>query len=154
MFQKPVAAEPAAAPSAAQLPLVALSVLALDLDVPPGGWAAFLTGRGIEILTDDLGREAIARVDARRLFDEKRENEVRKARMFEAAELRAIEQDQQFRAQLFHGIPAGLIPAELTPAAAMLTAAQAARPRRVSPLEEALSNQGTVFHPIHSAPEE
>ena len=34
------------------------------------------------------------------------------------------------------------------------TAARAARPRRVSPLEEALSNQGSVFHPIHPTPEE
>jgi hypothetical protein len=65
---KPGVAEPAAPPSAAQLPVIPLSVLALDLDVPVEGWATFLTGRGIEILTDDLGRASVARGDARQLF--------------------------------------------------------------------------------------
>ena len=105
-------------------------------------------------MADDIGTQAIARSDAKKLFMEQAENEVRKAQMRAAAEQRAIEQDQQYRRQLYAGIPAGLIPAELTPAAAMLTAAQAARPRRVSPLEEALSNEGTVFHSFGGVSEE
>ena len=94
---------------------VPLSVLALDLPAPGEGWSSYLHSRGIEIVADDIGTQAIARSDAKKLFMEQAENEVRKAQMRAAAEQRAIEQDQQYRRQLYAGIPAGLIPAELTP---------------------------------------
>ena len=58
--------------------LVPLSVLALDLSAPSvGGWPAYLAGRGIEVVADDLGRDSITRADARRLFTERREAEAR-----------------------------------------------------------------------------
>ena len=57
--------------------LVPLSVLALDLAQPAEGWNIYLAGRGITVTVDDLGRTAIARGDARRLFVERRENEAR-----------------------------------------------------------------------------
>ena len=50
-------------------PLVALSVLSLDLDPPSvGGWTHYLAELGIAIVSDDLGRDCIARADAARLF--------------------------------------------------------------------------------------
>ena len=52
---------------------------------------------GITVITDDIGRKAISRADARRLLTERRESE---ARGREAAERQAIELDRQWRAQL------------------------------------------------------
>jgi hypothetical protein len=52
-----------------------VSHLALDLGEPPvGGWVAYLAGRGLEVLTDDLGRPAVSRADARQLLDERRDS--------------------------------------------------------------------------------
>jgi hypothetical protein len=51
---------------------VPLSVLELDLPAPTIGWAAGLAERGIEVVLDDLGRLAVSRANARRLFEEKR----------------------------------------------------------------------------------
>jgi hypothetical protein len=58
--------------------LIPLSVLQLDLDSPTTGWPAYLAARGVSILEDDIGRSAIARADARQLFVERRESEVRR----------------------------------------------------------------------------
>jgi len=71
---------------------------------------------------DDIGRSAIARADARQLFDEHRENEARKAQMREAAERQAIERDQQWRAQLSGGVPWYEIPPGVLPVVAMTQA--------------------------------
>ena len=54
--------------------LIPLSVLELDVDPPAVvGWAVYLAYRGIAIQVDDIGRQAIARADARQLLDEQRE---------------------------------------------------------------------------------
>ena len=82
------------------------------------------------------------------LLAEQRESEARKARKArkrEEAERQAAERDREWRAQLHRGIPAGLIPEGVAPAAAMLQAAHDARPRRRSMLEDALDGSGTVF---------
>jgi uncharacterized membrane protein len=76
---------------------VALSVLALDLDVPAGGWSAFLGVRGIPIRADDLGRSAITREAARRLLEEKRANELKQAARRRLQEQEAVEQDRAWR---------------------------------------------------------
>jgi hypothetical protein len=59
------------------------------LAVPVEGWTAYLHERNIPVVVDDLGREAIARSDARQLLAEKRENEGRAREM-------AARQEQQF----------------------------------------------------------
>jgi hypothetical protein len=135
--------------------LVPLSVLALDLTVPVEGWATFLADRGISITIDDVGRASVSRSDARQLLTEQRENEVRRREKAAELERRAVEQDQQRRAQIYAGIPATAIPADVHPARAMLEASRdARRPRRVSPLQEALSGEGMTFHPIQRDPDE
>ena len=128
--------------------MIPLSVLSLDLDVPIGGWNAPLTAGGIEIHTDDLGRRCILRTDARVLFTERAESE---ARQREAARRQAAEHEEQWRAQPRGGVPADKIPEGVLPAAAMLQAAKDAAPRRRTPLEEALRNDGSLtYHPIRN----
>jgi hypothetical protein len=123
--------------------LIALSVLALDLEPPSiGGWDAYLAGRGIEVTVDDIGRSAIRRADARQLFDERREGQ---ARQREATAQNDARLEKQRLAQLRPGVPADAIPDGVTPAAAMLQAGKdAAEPRRTSPLHEALA--GDAVH--------
>jgi hypothetical protein len=77
--------------------LVPLVVLELSLDAPAIGWNAYLAGNGVEMVTDDIGRPAIARADARMLIGEQRENEARKAEMRATAERAAVEADQRWR---------------------------------------------------------
>lgn len=161
MFHKPVetvptpqpdVAEPAAPPSVAQLPLIPLSELELDLPAPGEGWAAHLAHRGVEIVLDDIGRASVRRSDARLLFTERREQD-EKARVHAAAvELRAVEADRLRRAQLGQGVPASAIPAGLTMAEAFRDAEIAAmggfRPGRSSLIEDALDNSGMTFHSL------
>jgi hypothetical protein len=147
-------------PPAAPLPLkvvevaaeqpVPLSVLSLDLVAPATGWPAYLNSRGIEVVTDDIGRQAIGRADARQLFDEKRETEARRAQHFEAVERQAFADYQQQRARLFHGVSADELPVGVRAGDAMLQAARASLPKRQSPLEEAFSGESMTFHPIVS----
>jgi hypothetical protein len=136
---------------------VPLSHLQLDLGEPVEGWRPFLADRHIEIVTDDLGRLSVARDDARRLFDEHHDNEVRKAELRAAAEKRAIEADQRFRASLGVGVPASAIPAGMTYAEAVVQAGLDSltyRPGRRSLVEDALDGSGITFHPIqHEADE-
>jgi hypothetical protein len=123
MFRTAPAAEPAADVTNDLSPEpIPLSVLDLDLSAPVGGWRAFLADRHIEIVVDDLGRSSVSRNDARRLFDEHRDEELRKAEVRAASERRAVEADQQFRASLGAGVPASAIPAGMTYAAAVLSA--------------------------------
>jgi hypothetical protein len=132
--------------------LIALSVLELDLPAPVEGWATYLADRGISITIDDIGRASVARSDARQLLTEQRENEVRRREKAAELERQPVEADQQRRAQIYAGIPAAAIPADVHPARAMLEASRdARRPRRVSPLQEALSGEGMTFHPIGPA---
>ena len=94
--------------------LVPLSVLELDLPAPGEGWAAYLADRDISITIDDIGRASVARSDARRLFDEKRESEARAREHAAVVERQAIEADQRLRASLGVGLPAAAIPHGMT----------------------------------------
>jgi hypothetical protein len=129
---------------------VPLSVLELDLSTPVEGWTIFLASRNIEIVLDDLGRLSISRVDARQLFDERREAEARKREAAAAAEREAIEADQQFRSTLWGGLPWYELPGGVSPAQALGAADRPAGPRRRPPVMDFLDNPdgGTVFHPI------
>jgi hypothetical protein len=121
--------------------LVPISHLALDLDVPPNDWAAFLAGRNIEITLDDVGRAAISRVAARQLFDEQREAEVRRRERAAELERQAVEQDRLRRASLPAGIPAALVPDGLAPAEAMMLAGESSAPRARSVREQLLERE-------------
>jgi hypothetical protein len=143
---------PVAAPSSDVAPCdhpVPLSHLALDVPIPAEGWPGFLGVRGIKIVPDHIGRDSVASHDARRLLEEHRADEIRKARLRAAQEAEAVEADQLRRAQIWRGAPADAIPADVHPATAMLQVARdAARPRRESVLQHALSNsEGITFHP-------
>jgi hypothetical protein len=128
--------------------LIPLSVLALDLPAPGEGWAAHLAHRGVEIVLDDIGRAAVARGDARRLFTEQREAEAANRERAAAMERAAVEQDRQWRAQLPGGVPWYQIPDGVLPVVAMTQADRDAQPRRRSLLEESLSGSAMTFHPI------
>jgi hypothetical protein len=136
------------APEVPAEPPVPLSLLALDLPEPPVGWVAYLNAKGVEVVTDDLGRASVGRTDARQLFVEHRAAEAVKAEKRAAAERAAVEQDRQRRASIWGGVPADAIPPGVAPAAAMLQAAVGSRPRRRSVLEDALAGEGATFHPI------
>jgi hypothetical protein len=132
--------------------LIPLSHLSLDLDTPPIGWVAYLNNIGVEIVVDDLGRSAISRVDDRRLFDQHRADEVRKAELRAESEKRAVEADRQLRAQM----PAGVkIPDGMSYAEAAMQAeldALSYQPGRRSPLADALDNSGMTFHSLAERP--
>jgi hypothetical protein len=148
MFRTAPAAEPPADVVAADDP-IPISHLGLDLPEPATGWASYLTGRGIPIVLDSIGRSAVSSADARQLLDERREAEARQAAKREAVEREAIERDQQFRAQIWGGLPAEYLPVGVLPAAVMLQADKDAQPRRRSVMQEALSNDsGLTFHSL------
>jgi hypothetical protein len=152
MFRSSVtdAAEPTRDESSPLEPLISLVELELSLVAPVEGWPSFLAARDIEITLDDIGRMSIARVDARQLLTEKREREAEQARRRKLAEARAVADDQIRRAQIWQGVPADHMPPGVPPAAAMLQTARDAQPKRTTPLEEALSNSGTLTY--HSYP--
>ena len=126
--------------------LIPLSVLALDLDEPGGGWVAAFTAAGVPVVEDDIGRASVCRVDAARLITERREAA---ARAWEASERRiaALAADQA-RSERYAGIPADRIPDGVLPVTALLQAAKDAEPKRRSVLEDALAGRGVVYHPI------
>ena len=129
--------------------LIPLSHLELDLPAPATGWLIELDRRGIPVLTDDIGRSAIARDDARQLLDEQREAEARAREVVARAERQAVERDRQFRAQLNPGIPWFDLPPGATAAEVWAQAERDARPRRRSVLEDALEGTGSMeYHPI------
>jgi hypothetical protein len=130
---------------------VPLSVLALDLPEPVGGWAHELAGRGAVVVEDDLGRPSVPRAVARALFTEHREEQEAAARRRAEIERRAIETDQRFRASLPAGVPAGSVPEGYTAAELlMLSDPERQEKKRQSVLEHALANPGggLIFHPI------
>jgi hypothetical protein len=130
--------------------LIPISHLALDLPEPPvGGWVAYLSGRGLEVLTDDIGRPAVSRADARQLFDEQREEEARRREVRERQEQAAVEADRVRRASVWGGLPASAIPEGVSAASAMFAADRDARPRRQSPLQHALDQRGRYCLPPH-----
>jgi hypothetical protein len=121
-----------------------LSHLSLDLEELPIGWVAYLNNIGVEIVEDSIGRSAVSSVDARMLIAE-----VRKAEKRAALERHAVESDQQFRAQLWSGVPADRLPPDVHPAAVMLQVSRDAQPKRKSVLQEALSRTDTLtFHSL------
>jgi hypothetical protein len=76
-------------------PLVPLSVLSLDLEPPAiGGWHHYLAECNIAIVLDDIGRDCIARSDAKRLFEEKRAAEQKAREIAQRNEQAAIEADR------------------------------------------------------------
>jgi hypothetical protein len=129
--------------------VVPLSHLSLDLSEPPSGWVAYLTGRAVAVVEDDLGRPSIPRAAARMLFDEHRADEVRKAEHRQRQEREAVEADRQWRAQLPSGVPWYEIPDGVLPAVAMTAAARDESPRKRSMVEDLLDRRDTmVFHPM------
>jgi hypothetical protein len=131
--------------------LIPLSQLALDLPAPAEGWPVYLHGRNIPVVVDDIGRDAISRDAARRLFTEHRENLMRVREVAARREAQAIALDQARRAQLNPGVPWYKIPAGVSPAQAMAQAGRDAEPRRVSPTQEWLDQIGQ--HAVQTADE-
>jgi hypothetical protein len=117
MFKTAPVVEPAVDTIVTAEPLVPLSVLSLDLESPAEGWRVYLSSRDIAVVVDDIGRLSISRDNARQLFTERRESEVRQAAKREAMERDAIQRDQQFRSQLWGGVPADHLPVGATPPA-------------------------------------
>jgi hypothetical protein len=130
--------------------LVPLSVLGLDVPEPQGGWVAELAGRGVEIVLDDVGREAVTRETARTLLAEHRERQEEAARHRAAIEERLIAADAARRAALPPGIPAGAVPTAMSAAELMMAADPMQGPRRESVLEHALANPdgALIYHPV------
>src|SRR5215213_6874778 len=143
MFRSTAAAASAPGEEVAPSSLVALSVLRLEMD-PGGDWSLYLAARDVPVLTDAVGRDSVLLSDARALLAERREvlaaEREAAARRHDLREREA--RDRAMRAQLWGGLPAESLPVGVAPAAAMLQAAQDARPRRASVLEEALANGG------------
>lgn len=131
-------------------PLIALSVLELDLDPPGGGWELDLARRGVSVVIDDLGRRSISRNAARRLFSERSDAA---ARAQEAAARNDAANEARRLASIRPGVPAGLVPPGVLPVVAMTAAERDNRPRRQSVLQDALSNSGTTFYPIGTDPD-
>src|SRR5215212_8599145 len=123
--------------------LVPITIIAFLPAPSVGGWEAYFRGRGIRVREDDLGRPSITREAARRLFAERREAEVRHR---EAAQLHEAEAEARRVARIPRGIPVDRMPPGVAPAAAMLQAAQDARPRRRTLLEESLAGDSMTFH--------
>src|SRR5215217_7000041 len=131
------------------LDLVPLSHLSLDLPAPAEGWPAYLSSRDIAVVIDDLGRLSISRSDAKRLFDEQAEGEVRKREVMARIERQAEAKDREFRSSLWQGLPSEYLPPGASPAAVMLQAAKDSRPKRLTPLQHALQNSGElIYHPL------
>ena len=148
MFRTAPVAEPAPV-EVEPADLIPLSHFALDHPQPVEGWSNFLGRRGITLRPDDIGRDSIRRSDAQMLLHEQRANQLRAAKLRQLAEAEAVEADQLRRAQIWQGVPADHMPPGVPPAAAMLQTARDAKPKRTTPLEEALSNSGTLtYHPM------
>jgi hypothetical protein len=136
--------------------LIPLSHLQLDLQPPVEGWNTYLNGRGIAVVTDDLGRLAVARDDARRLFVERREAEAKARAHAVEVELQMIEADRLRRAQLGTGISAAALNG-MSYGEAVQEAELNSRPYspRASVVEDLLGGGGgMVFHPIRSNQDE
>jgi hypothetical protein len=140
----PADVSPVAGPCAHPVPLAELE---RDLGgVPPEGWAVHLGKRGVVIVPDDLGRDSVSRGDARRILDERRADQLRKEALLKVQEQAAVEADRVRLAQIWKGVSADAIPVGVHPATAMLQAAADSRLRRLTPLEEALSNDSAMTY--------
>jgi hypothetical protein len=119
--------------------VVPLSHLSLDLSEPLPGWVAYLTGRGVAVVEDDLGRASIPRAAAKMLFDDHRADEVRKAEMRAESERAAVAADREWRAALPRGVPWYELPDGLAPGDAMALAAAKANAQKS--VQESLMEQ-------------
>jgi hypothetical protein len=155
MFRVPAAEVGTTVPALSD-DLIPLSHLALDLPVPAEGWPDYLGRRAIAFVPDDLGRDCVRRQDARRLLDEQRADELRKAKLAKLAEAEAVEADRQWRASLPHGVPWYEIPDGVPPVVAMTAAAKAEQPRRTPSQTEWLFGEvdEMVFHSLQGAEDE
>jgi hypothetical protein len=149
MFRSTVTAP--APPADVMVPsdLIPLRVLELDLPGPATGWLIELDRRSILILTDDIGRLAVSRDDAKQLLAEQRQAEAHAREVAERQERQAIAADREFRAQLYPGTPWYELPPGLSAAEVWAQAEKDAQPKRQSVLQHALSNTGEMtYHPI------
>lgn len=147
------AAEPATPVVITPADPVPLSHLSLDVDEPSVGWLIELDRRHIDVLVDDVGREAVSRDDARMLITEHRARreaaEARRRAVREEQERQAIAADQAFRAALPKGLPWYEIPMGATAGEMWQAAELATQPKRESVLQHALSNSGEVeYHSL------
>lgn len=106
---------------------------------------------GDQVILDAIGRRAVTRKTARRLFDERREAEQRQREVQERndtqfAELAAVNAPRG-------SVPASAVPEGVLPVQALTQAVHDAQPRRTSVLEDALSNDGLSFHRIREEDE-
>ena len=122
--------------------------------VPGEGWPTFLGRRAIAIVPDFLGRDSIGLDAARRLLDERRGDELRQRKRAAVQQEMEEEADKLRRALIWKGVAATALPAGVGAGDAMLQAARDSRPSRTSPLEEALSGEGTTFHAFGQPDEE
>jgi hypothetical protein len=131
---------------------VPLSALQLDL---PEVNLAYLHNHGVEVVEDDIGRLSVSKADARRLFDEKRDNDARAREVAARQERQFIEADEQRRAQLPRGVPWYEIPDGVLPAVAMTAADKAAQPRRTPSQTEWLFGEvdNMVFNSLEGTDE-
>jgi hypothetical protein len=132
--------------------LVPLSVLSLDHPQPAEGWSNFLGRKAITIRPDHIGRDAISSHDAQALLHEQRANELRAMKLRQLQEQLAVEADELRRSQIWKGVSADAMPSGVAPASVMLQLDKDSQPRRTTPLEEALSNTGSLTY--HAWPNE
>jgi hypothetical protein len=134
---------------------VPVSVLALDLPEPAGGWLVELERRGIEVTVDDLGRRSVPRDVARTLIAEHAAAEDRKREVMQRNEAAAVEADRAFRAALPQGIPWHRLPSlDVLPVQAMTAAAAAEQPRRTPTQNEWLFGEVDDLMVYHELPAE
>ncbi len=93
----PATVEPVVCDGCSPIPV---SHLDLDLKTPIQGWPASLANRGIEVVTDDLGRQAISRTDFAGLISERNEAQ---RRHVEECRRRALETQKK---RVVVGVPA------------------------------------------------
>ena len=136
--------------------LIPVSHLELDLPRPPEGWSNFFGVPGIAIRPDHIGRDAISSHDASRLIGEQREAEIRRQKLAKLADEEAVEAGRLRRAQIWQGVPADQLPADVPPVVAMTAAAKAAQPRRTPSQTEWLFGEADemVFHSLQGAEDE
>jgi hypothetical protein len=111
---------------------------------PSTGWPAEL------VITDDVGRECVARSVARDLFAEHREQQAAAARKRARIDQQLVEADEARRAALPKGIPAGATPEGVPVGIALMLSDPMPGSRRQSVLEHALEHPAgaIVYTPI------
>jgi hypothetical protein len=122
---------------------IPLTVLALDLPA--------LDRRDLTIVTDDVGRECVARDVAQALLAEHRAAEDRWRQQQAEIEQRVIEKAQAYMAAIPKGVPLDAVPEGVSPGAwLMLNDPERQRSKRQSVLEHSLANPSgsIVYTPI------